>query len=63
MGGSFNITFACISLPQARHSVVPRLKELVNIYLKIAEEISFNSKDIIFNDAVIIDLVSFDGVK
>ena len=29
----------------------------------MSEEISFISKNIIFNDAVIIDLVSCDGVK
>ena len=32
-------------------------------YLKISEEISFVSENMIFNDAVIIDLVSCDGVK
>ena len=32
-------------------------------YLNISEEISFISENIIFNDAVIIDLVSCDGVK
>ena len=36
---------------------------LSKLYLKISEEISFISKNIIFNDAVIIDLVSCDGVK
>ena len=36
---------------------------LSKFYLKILEEISFISKNIIFNDAVIIDLVNCDGVK
>ena len=35
----------------------------VKFYIQISEEISFISKNIIFNDAVIINLVSCDGVK
>ena len=35
----------------------------VKLYLQISEEISFISENMIFNDAVIIDLVSYDGVK
>ena len=41
----------------------PRICKLSKFYQKISEEISFISKSIIFNDAVIIDLVSCDGVK
>ena len=36
---------------------------LSKFYLKISEEISFISKKYNFNDAVIFDIVSYDGVK